>query len=343
MRSPRPRQEVFDIYWRFAAKRQAAFERRVAGESPPWSDDAVLQKFKFCNVFRASDRVSQFMIKSIVYGEHVRSFSDLAFQIIAFRMFSKIDTWRSVCSFLGHAPTIRDLEKSAFIEALTYAKSKNGGLYTAAFILCANKAYGKDEKHLNHVELLRHMFVREKLGVRLRKAKSLKAIFEMLLDYPLMGPFMAYQTAIDLNYSEAINFSENDFTKAGPGAIRGIRKVFEDLGDFSPEEAILWMVERQQREFRRLELPFRGLWGRSLHAIDCQGLFCETDKYCRAVLPALTSARKRIKAKFKPTSETIELFFPPKWGLNEKLPTHPVFGTNAEAGRLGVNRELSFS
>jgi hypothetical protein len=148
-----------------------------------------------------------------------------------------------------------------------------------------------------------------------------------------MGDFMSYQIAIDLNYSALINFSENDFTRPGPGALRGIRKVFLDLGDYSPEDAIQWMVDRQDDEFERLGLRFTGLWGRRLHAIDCQGLFCETDKYCRAVLPDLKSARVRIKTKFRVTPESITLFFPPKWGLNPKLPRSPVLGRRAEEAR----------
>jgi alpha-glutamyl/putrescinyl thymine pyrophosphorylase clade 1 len=84
------------------------------------------------------------------------------------------------------------------------------------------------------------------------------------------------------------------------------------------------MTERQDGEFARLGLPFGGLWGRSLHAIDCQGLFCETDKYCREAAPELASARKRIKARFTSTPEPIRLFFPPKWGINNELPSQPV-------------------
>lgn len=72
------------------------------------------------------------------------------------------------------------------------------------------------------------------------------------------------------------------------------------------------MANRQDEEFRRFELPFSGLFGRKLHAIDCQGLFCELDKYCREALPELTSARSRIKAKYAATANDISLFFPPK-------------------------------
>jgi alpha-glutamyl/putrescinyl thymine pyrophosphorylase clade 1 len=74
-------------------------------------------------------------------------------------------------------------------------------------------------------------------------------------------------------------------------------------------------VERQEEEFVRLNLPFSGLFGRKLHGIDCQGLFCELDKYCREAVPELISARCRIKAKYVAAQENINLFFPPKWDL----------------------------
>ena len=69
------------------------------------------------------------------------------------------------------------------------------------------------------------------------------------------------------------------------------------LGDYARADVILWMVENQKQEMARLGLPFDDLWGRPLQAIDCQGVFCETDKYCREAAPELASARKRIKAR----------------------------------------------
>lgn len=328
-RPPVPRQRIYDLYWYFASERQRVFEARVKGLPYPWTPDPILQEFKFCNVFRAADRVSQYLIKSVAYHEEAVSIEDRLFQIIAFRTFSKIETWRCVRQALGRYPTLKDLADGAFTKALEYAKAVNGGLYTGAFILCATNAYEQSVKHLNHVELFRHMFLRNKLGEYLSKATSLAQVFELLHGYPLMGDFMSYQVAIDLNYSDAINFSENDFTCPGPGAVRGIKKVFESLGDFTPTEAILWMVERQHDEFKRLDLPFSGLWGRPLHAIDCQGLFCETDKYCRVAAPELASARSRIKTRFSSSADAIELFFPPKWGVNEILPRAAVLGNKS--------------
>jgi alpha-glutamyl/putrescinyl thymine pyrophosphorylase clade 1 len=320
LRPPVPRQKVYDLYWYFAAERHAAYERRVAGAPAPWSRDPILQMFKFCNVYRAADRVSQYLIRDVAYAKEMSPAEDRLFQIVAFRIFSRIETWQGVRHELGHAPLLHNLQDGSFTEALEQTKGREGGLYTGAFILCASNAYGQSFKHLNHVELFRDMFLRQGLGHRLMEAKSLHDVYMLIHAFPLMGDFMSYQISIDLNYSNLLMFSENEFTQPGPGAQRGIRKAFESLGDYSPSDVILWMVENQQREFDRLGLPFSGLWGRPLHAIDCQGLFCELDKYCRQALPELLSNRKRIKARFTPSLQFTQLFFPPKWGINHKLP-----------------------
>jgi hypothetical protein len=312
---PTPRQQVFDIYWRFTAERHRIYERRLRGEPGPWTEDPILNEYKFCNVFRAADRVSQYMIRDVAYREDESSLDDRAFQIVAFRTFSKISTWESLKSFLGGAPRIEQLESGEFERALDQTRAEQGGLYTGAFILCATNAYGRTTKHLNHVELFRDMFVRNDLGRQIREAPSLEAVYDLLHAYPLMGDFMSYQIAIDLNYSNLIDFSENDFTRPGPGALRGLKKVFLNLGGYTPEQTIMWMVERQEQEFERLGLEFGGLFGRPIQAIDAQNLFCEVDKYCREAVPSLTSARSKIKAKFSSSGAPAGVFFPPKWQL----------------------------
>lgn len=292
------------------------FEKRAAGLPAPWTNDVILQANKFCNTFRAADRVSQYMIRDVCYHKEPCSSTDRLFQIVAFRIFSKIETWQAVREFLGRYPTLIDLADGKFTKAIEFAKSKNGTIYTNAFILAPGNAYGQSLKYLNHVELFRHMFLVDSFGEKLLAAPSLKAVYDLLHTYPLMGDFMSYQIAIDLNYSDLINFSENDFTQPGPGALRGIKKCFTDLGDYTPAEVIMHMVKNQHKEFKRLGLKFNGLFGRPLHAIDCQGLFCETDKYARVAAPELASSRTRIKTKFSQSTDRLNLFFPPKWKLN---------------------------
>lgn len=303
----------YEAYWYFAAERQRIFFKRLRGEAGPFTDDPILRRYKFCNAYRASDRVSQFLIREVIYGGPQEP-GEVLFRILFFRLLNRIETWQALETRIGLI-TAADFLPGAYDEALL-ALRKEGPIYGNAFILCANKAFGFDEKHRNHLALLAWIFQGSEHWRRLLEAPSLAELFSRLRELPLIGDFMAYQLAIDLNYSEVFNFSENDFTAAGPGARRGIAKCFADTDGKDAAYVIRWMVDNQEKEFARLGLDFQDLWGRPLMAIDCQGLFCETDKYCRVRFPELASNRVRIKASFVPAGgPPIRYFYPPKWGL----------------------------
>jgi hypothetical protein len=147
-------------------------------------------------------------------------------------------------------------------------------------------------------------------------ARSLAEVFFLLRSYPSLGNFLAYQFAIDLNYSPLTSFSEMDFVVAGPGARSGIRKAFHDTCGLTEEDMIRAVTESAAQEFERRGLAFRKLWERPLQLIDCQNLFCEVDKYSRVAYPELNgSCRKRIKQRFIPKAKPIPQWYPPKWEL----------------------------
>jgi hypothetical protein len=315
------REPVYNAYWSFAASRQDIFHRRALGQPWPWSADPILRKYRFCNVYRASDRISQYLIREAIHSklEHDLEPEDVFLRIVLFRLFSKESTWEALERASGGIARAT-LNIHALGKVLDGLKAREP-IYTAAFILAAHDVYGYRTKHRNHLELVSRMFRPGKLGRRIARARTLQELFEALREWPLIGPFMAYQLAVDLNYSPHLDFSENSFTVAGPGAIRGIRKVFRDPRGQSPERLILGMVDRQEDEFGRLGLPWRDLFGRRLHAIDCQNLFCELDKYSRVAFPELASNRKRIKQTFTASPHRLSLFYPPKWDINGRLPT----------------------
>jgi hypothetical protein len=311
------RDDVYCAYWTFAAERQRIFERRVVeGRPAPWTDDEILARYKFTNPWRASDRVSQFLIHDVIYRTD-HDPDDMLLRIVLFRLFSKIETWRALEHALG--PMTRRSLRGALLERELDRLQVAGPIYTSAFILCANKAFGFERKHQNHIALIRSMFRRRALPRAIAQARSLADVYEALRAYPLLGRFMAYQLAIDINYSELVDFSEDDFTVPGPGAERGIRKIFPGARGPDMPRIIAWMTEGQEEEAARLGIELPTLFGRRLHAIDCQNLFCELDKYARVAFPELTSERRRIKASFRPHKDPLRLFYPPKWGLNKRL------------------------
>jgi len=169
------------------------------------------------------------------------------------------------------------------------------------------------------------MFRKLVVSDRLRQASNLQTIYDAILAYPVLGPFLALQYTIDLNYSSMLDFEERDFVVAGPEARDGISKCFHDAGRRSAEDIIYWVSERHEAEFTARGLEFTGLFGRRLQPVDCQNLFCEISKYARAAHPDVAGIanRLRIKQSYRPDARPMpEPMFPPRWGWGASS-SHP--------------------
>ena len=317
--SPAEPTKLYDAYWCFAAERQAIFFRRLNGERYPWSQDPILAKYKFTNTYRASDRVSQYLIRNVIYSADWLA-EDLFFRIILFKIFNRIETWELLEKQVGTI-LYSDYNFEVYDSVLSKAKNASTRIYSAAYIMpSGNRSFGYQQKHRNHLRMLESMMNNE-MPARIQEAQSLQQVFELLRSYPMMGDFLAYQYAIDLNYSPLINFDEMEFVVPGPGARNGIRKCFHTLGGLNEANIIKILADRQEREFQRLGLQFQTLWGRPLQLIDCQNLFCEIDKYARVAYPEMNKEgdRTRIKQYYRPDFNTISYWYPPKWNINDKI------------------------
>lgn len=310
---------VYETFWRFAAERQAVFFRRASASPPPWTDDEILCKYKFTNAYRASDRVSQYLIRNVIY-EGQQSPEEIFFRTILFKLFNKIETWELLSRELG-PPRFAEYSFAQYDRVLSRAIESKQTIYSAAYIMpSGSKAFGTTRKHRAHLKLLEQM-MRDELPKRLAETPTMREAFELLLSYPMIGDFLAYQYVTDLNYSGLTDFSEMEFVVPGPGAMDGIHKCFRSLGGLSETDIIKVVTDRQEAEFERLGLDFQSLWGRPLQLIDCQNLFCEISKYARVKHPEIAGIanRTRIKQKYRPNMQPIEYWYPPKWGINERI------------------------
>jgi hypothetical protein len=273
----------------------------------------VLGTHRFTNAYRASDRVSQYLISNVLYHGQQEP-EEVFFRAILFKLFNRIETWEALRRNFG-LPTWRTFDFEAYAAVLDDLIERGERVYSAAYIM-PSPAFGSPRKHRNHLRLLEHM-MRDSAPSRISRARSLRDVFEILRGYPSLGDFLAFQFAIDLNYSEMIDFSEMEFVVAGPGARDGIRKCFSDTSGLTEAEIIREIAGRADFEFARLGLKFRNLWGRALQLIDCQNLFCEVSKYARVAHPEVKggSGRTRIKQKFLPRPTPIPQWYPPKWGI----------------------------
>ena len=313
--------KAYDAWWRFASERQRIYYKRLSGDPAPWTDDPVLTHYRFTNAFRAADRVSQYLIRNVIYQEALpQSANEVAFRILLFKLFNKIETWETIVRELG--PVVLADEPFAHIKEILESELRAGRrIYSAAYIMPTALKHGtKSRKHETHLELLQVM-MNDQVGDRLADTKNMKDGFDLLRSYPTIGDFLAYQFITDINYSQIVDYSETEFVAAGPGAREGLRKCFAHFGGRSESELIRLMMEIQEEEFERLDLDFQGLFGRRLQLIDCQNLFCEVAKYSRVRFPELTppGGRVRIKQKYR-YGDPIEIpFFPPKWSINQAV------------------------
>jgi hypothetical protein len=326
-RTPPTPSRVFDTYWHFAAERQEVYLRRVSGQEGPWTEDSVLNTYKFTNAYRAADRVSQYLIREVIYRDAFDA-RDTAFRVLLFKLFNKIETWQLL---QRHFPklSIRSFDVRQFDAVLSKALRAGTRIYSAAYIMPnAPREHEGSFKHRTHLDLLQRVITDGTLD-RVLESGSMKDAYELLLAIPSFGTFLAYQFVIDLNYAPHFQFSENDFVQAGPGALNGLKKCFTSLGDYSTADAIAWVTDRQVEEFAARGIAFKNLWGRALHLVDCQNLFCEVDKYARVAHPefSVLTGRARIKQRFSPTGTYPTPFFPPKWGIEVRALTLGVKGT----------------
>lgn len=309
--------EVLKTYWTFATERQRVYHARLVGHPAPWTDDEIISRYRFTNAYRAADRVSQDLIRVIYAGSQEPE--DVLLRILVYRFFNKPATW-AVLEAVNGDVTWESFSVEDYAVSLDRMLAQGQRVYSAAYIV-PPPPFGAARKHRNHLLLVDHM-MRDGLASKLVRARSLKDVFDLISSFPSLGPFLAYQLTIDLNYSTLIDFDEDDFVVPGPGARSGIAKCFPDSGRLQPEGIIRWMVDTQHDQLEALGLNFQDLFGRPLKLIDCQNLFCETDKYARVAHPNRQGVgnRTRIKQQFAAHGAVGKPFFPPKWDINDAAP-----------------------
>ena len=309
-----PNDATFKYYFYFIQERMNIFWRKYYDASQ-LTDDPIFQTYKFTNVYRACDRVSQYLIKNVIYKDLDRyTPADVLLRILVFKVFNKIETWEYLNG--QNEITTNTFNVQKLTNALT-RRQQTKPIFSNAYMMAGSHAEykGIPTKHQVWLQMIEDRFIKNQGLQTVLNAKSMAEVYSQLREYPLIGDFLAYQYAIDFNYSPFLNFDEDSFVKAGVGAVRGIKKCFKSYGD-TYEDAIRYTQDHFDAFQERYGFTaFRPLPSREPKLIDLQNCFCETDKYLRAKMPDFKVGNVRIKQHYKPSSERIEYYFPKQWGV----------------------------
>ena len=264
-------------YWQ-TERESIRIKKESAVLSPPWTDDPILQEFKFCQVFREDDRTTRWFRTHI--REPMRNEEDVLMATIIFRWFNLIETGRTL---IDH-----DLLRKWNRKKAIYEITKQPKWITGAYII---KTPNGMDKVTGVAECVSHIWkARESILSRLHEnlakgESSLEATWLILRDYPYMGPFMAYEVVTDLRHTYLLENANDIMTwaNAGPGAMRGLNRLTGRPLDYS-RKSHPWCEEMQDlfEQVKKILAPsiiFRN--GANYEMREIEGGLCEFDKYSR--------------------------------------------------------------
>jgi hypothetical protein len=247
-----PAASAYDRFLQTAYERQRIYHQRFVEKRPaPWTDDPVMSKYAFTNVYRELDRGTVHYQRRVLDKLADAPDGDLLAATILYRMFNRIATWDESLS----VPILAGRFDIAEIEARLRAQV--GPVFTSAHMVCAYHGMPGDDKIERVCGFLGVMLEqRDALAARLKAVRHPIRAFEVLTALDGVGPFNGYEIYSDLLYSgnRYFGWDENAWANVGPGANRGLKAIFPGSTPSQHLDLMRKLLGEQEAAFERLEL-----------------------------------------------------------------------------------------
>ncbi|WP_232493622.1 nucleotide kinase domain-containing protein [Novosphingobium kaempferiae] len=271
-------QDSEEAFFAFMAKREQLRLRKESGAPWPWSEDPILNAFKFTNVKREDDRTTKWMRQNWTMPHGNRPHGEIIFNCAFFRYFGTME--------FAAAAGWRDHWDSEEICRLA-AERQNAGerVFTGAYIIPSLGHRGPKAEAVSRLILTPLWQRRDELADVADQSKSWEQVANVLRGMPGFGGsgFMAKEVLQDAMHTPAMShvLDRNTWCPAGPGARRGLNRLYgRPIGAQVKERALiaemitlLAMAEENLPDY----MP-------ELELHDIQFQLCEFDKYERTRL-----------------------------------------------------------
>ena len=218
------RPKELELFWYFVNERHRIYLKKKAGDPWPWTKNKILREYKFTNVYRQLDRVTECWtdrwIRLLHSGSKMTN-GDILFHLCMFRFFNWPETYDTL--YFG----MRRWNRDKAIALLKKRKEEDfEKIFTGAYIITGmGKKEPKYELIANALDYAYQN--RNKLVKRIMKKRSMEAATEILQEIPTQGPFTSYEIVCDLRHTRILANAKdiNSWANAGPGAKRGIHRL----------------------------------------------------------------------------------------------------------------------
>ncbi len=273
------------FFWWMRERHNIYVRKEIKKDKFPWTKDKILRTYKFTNVFRQLDRMTQEWTKRYV---HLRARNitdqDLLFRLCEFRFFN----WAATYDALYYGLGAKWDEKRAIKilkDRIASGDDDKKQIFTGAYII-PNAGEERPKVEVICEALTWVWDNRKDLTKRIHKEPSLEKTVNVLQNIWTVGPFIAYEIACDLRFTRLLHDASdrNAWANAGPGAKRGIHRILsgdKDKMEVKPNYVqvmrdLLIMARKPgnlSKEIHEAEWPFE--------MREIEHSLCEFDKYLR--------------------------------------------------------------
>jgi len=279
-------EDALDLFWRFITERQQVWYRRIVEEQqPPWTDDDILEEYRFTNVYRELDPGTQYVIQYILEADASRQ--DKIFNVMLYRLIGRLETH----DFLGFQ-SLDDFDAAEFEAQLKHRRDHlEETVFTGAYMVSGYNQMGSSDKVENVTALFDELTADPEFFDQVLTADSLEDAYDQIRAQNGFGNFLSYQVLVDLLYpvdaydgESVLPFSPDDWSSPGPGAQKGLKQLVTEFNGFDRLAVMRWLRQHQQEEFDRLGLDFPFLETEEgdrleLSLANIQNCLCEFYKY----------------------------------------------------------------
>jgi len=275
------------LHW--VKERRKIYQRKEGGEIPPWTDDKILQQFKFTNVERELDRTTIWVAKN--WRKPNKDCTVLWFNMVIACLLN----WPDTLDEIGYTKKFIPEEFKAKLKA---RRDRGEKVFAAAYIVSTNGRAMDKIDYVVDIILTPMWEAREAFEVDKGKDTKLflRDLFGLLTSFNGMGSFLASQVVAYMKYeqpwSSAIDWEY--FATSGPGSRRGMNRLHDRPVKKSQKEEV-WLAELHELQFKLSED------GIDIHAQDVQNCLCEFDKYMRT---KSGEGRPKVRYDGNPNSNT---------------------------------------
>lgn len=276
-------------YYAWMYERQLIWYRRYMLRVPgPWTDDPILARFRFTNTYRELDRGTLYCHDVVLPKGLENNLPHALMRLITYRIFNKIATYDKVFRIRGYfnGGDGSETDWEGISEALT-AMHESEPIFTGAHTVSSYyHVKGSASKAEKVIEFLIELFsniqtVAEEVTRRRGSAQDCHKYLQSLSG---IGDFLAYELISDLAYTSYVDFDEDQWANAGPGALEGLKLLYPGKPGKSPMQLMRELQTLQDRYFASMGMLNLALIAPSAHSVrmtlrNIEGGLCEYYKY----------------------------------------------------------------